>query len=174
MPMLAHAAAVLAGDMTDAEDAVEEAFIDIWQQAGKFVGTGSAIGWIRRIVRNKAINILRKNSGREIIRPGTFFNAIMDERRDPEEAILLSDESRWLKAVLTVLSPEQREAVNLCYFEGLSLQEISDVVDCPVNTVKTRLHYARSKLQRWMLDTADVSRFEHLGTPLKWERMAAC
>ena len=172
--MLAHAAGVLAGDMSDAEDAVDEAFLDIWQQAGKFAGTGSAAGWIRRIVRNKAINLLRKKGGRENIKPQIFFTDIADERRNPEEYLLLDDEQRWLKSVLAVLSPEQREAITLCYFEGLSMQEISETVDCPINTVKTRLHYARTRLHNWMLEQYDVSRFEHFTTRANWERTVAC
>ncbi|MXP48347.1 sigma-70 family RNA polymerase sigma factor [Altererythrobacter luteolus] len=148
--MMAHAAAILKGDFSTAEDVVDEAFTDIWRLAGKFKDINNAPAWIRRIVRNKAIDYLRKPASRETSQESAFFEHYEDQAPNPEEAAMIDDDSRWLRSALAILNLDQREAVVLCYFEAMPLQEIAQATDCSVNTVKTRLHYARRKLRGWM------------------------
>jgi RNA polymerase sigma-70 factor, ECF subfamily len=144
-----YATALLAGDRDGAEDAVDEAFIVIWQQSARFSGNGSAMGWMRRIVRNKAVDWIRRTRIGHVSGKGDEFalNAIADSAPNPEK--LASDESdaAALRRALEVLSVEQREAVWLCYFEDKSLAEIAELCGCPENTVKTRLFHARRILR---------------------------
>lgn len=147
-PMLAYAAGLLAGDRAAAEDAVDEAFVDVWRQAGAFAGSGSAAGWIRRIVRNKAVDWLRK-SGRA--RHGEWVPAEdirRDERPGPEGDALAADAAGWLRRALGQLNLDQRETVLLCYFEERSLDEIAAIMGCPAGTVKSRLFHARQSLRQ--------------------------
>ena len=64
----------------------------------------------------------------------------------PEEEAV-TDNAAELVVAVRGLSPKHRMVIELCYFEGRSLDEIGEIVDCPANTVKTRLHHARKKLR---------------------------
>jgi RNA polymerase sigma-70 factor, ECF subfamily len=147
--LIRYAAALLAGDQAEAADAVDEAFLDVWRHAGRFTGEGSAEGWLRRIVRNKTIDAIRKRKS------GTFSGEEAEERiaslpdtsNTPEENAQATSAQNELRAALDRLSPEHREVVWLCYFEDKSMQEIAKIVGCPENTVKTRLYHARLKLR---------------------------
>lgn len=146
--LLAQARALLAGDIAAAEDAVDEAFMDIWQHAGNYGGRGSANGWIRRIVRNKAIDRLRREGKRESVLPPESFLQISDNAPAQDSHLHEQDTSTRIRTAIGRLSPTQREAVVLCYFNEMPVQEIADATGVPEGTVKTRLHYARKMLQR--------------------------
>lgn len=157
--MIRFATGLLAGDREGAEDAVDEAFIVVWQQAARFDGRGSANGWLRRIVRNKAIDWLRKQ--RE-----TSMSADLDDGTEtmftndaasPFESAATASTASLLRAELAKLSFEQREAVWMCYFEERPLREIAEAAGCPENTIKTRLFHARKMLRNsLMLAGVDV------------------
>ena len=148
--MIGYAAAILGGDASAGEDAVNEAFADIWRLVGRFNPVGNATAWIRRIVRNKAIDMLRKPCNRELAVDETVFRTLEDHESNPEEAAQLSDEARWLRKSLVSLNPDQREAIVLCYFEALSVEQISEQTRVPVGTVKTRLYHARRRMHGWL------------------------
>lgn len=149
--MIAYATAILGGDISAAEDAVDEAFTDIWRRSGNAAPVSNAAAWIRRIVKNKAIDQLRKTGAREVTMADDFFQNVEDSRPDPESVLSVKSERSWLRSCLAILSPDQREIITLCYFEGLSLVQISDMIGIPENTAKTRLFYARRKLRDWMI-----------------------
>lgn len=147
--LIRYATGLLAGDLSAAEDAVDEAFIAIWQQSGRYDGRGNAMGWIRRIVRNKAIDWLRKRrdvpmSGEPQMEDRQLCSA---EMPSPFDSAVCVSTATTLRAALTILSVEQREAVWLCYYEEKSLREIAEIAGCPENTVKTRLFHARKALR---------------------------
>jgi RNA polymerase sigma-70 factor (ECF subfamily) len=144
---VAYATGLLAGDKIAAEDVVHEAFMAIWQQAGHYSGTGSAEGWMRRIVRNKAVDWCRKR--REAPMTIELQAEYSEESGGPDtfEMVSQSRSAQQLRDALEILSVEQREAIWLCYFEELSVREISAFTHCPENTVKTRLFHARKILR---------------------------
>ena len=146
-PMLGYALGLLAGDLAAAEDVVDEAFVDIWGQAGRFNGSGSPQGWIRRIVRNKAIDWLRKNGSTRLAEWTLADDRRTDVLPDPESIAVRVSNREWLGKALGRLSLEQREAVMLCYFEERPLAEIAAIQACPEGTVKTRLFHARLNLR---------------------------
>lgn len=146
-PMLAYSAALLAGDRQAAEDVVDEAFLDIWRSAASFDGRGNAQGWIRRIVRNKAIDWLRRQKSERTSEWSAAVENQADTAPDPEKMALAASDAHWLRAGLARLNFEQREAVILCYFEERPLAEISQIMASPENTIKTRLFHARKNLR---------------------------
>ena len=147
--LVAFAGALLGGDRAGGEDAVDEAFLDIWRSAASFSGSGSADGWIRRIVRNKVIDQLRKR--REVLSqdPWLVSGAVAINSVEPSPFDLASagDEAKTVRLALGELSPDQREVVWLCYYEELPLRDIAALVGCPENTVKTRLFHARQRMR---------------------------
>jgi RNA polymerase sigma-70 factor, ECF subfamily len=148
--LLRYATGLLAGDYAAAEDAVDEAFIAIWQQAGRFDGRGHALGWMRRIVRNKAIDWVRKQ--REIPQSGEMELERLEQANSDEfsplDLAIRSSAALTLRAALELLNLEQREAIWLCYFEERPLREIAETASCPENTIKTRLFHARKILKK--------------------------
>jgi RNA polymerase sigma-70 factor, ECF subfamily len=148
-PMKNYVLGLLAGDHATAEDVVNEAFVAIWQQAANFSASGSASGWIRRIVRNKAVDWLRKQ--REVSMGGVAqeaaFNQIADDAKSPHDMLEDASQAHSLRLALAHLSVDHREALWLCYFEERSISEIAIIVECPENTVKTRLFHARKALR---------------------------
>ncbi|MEQ1497391.1 MAG: RNA polymerase sigma factor [Novosphingobium sp.] len=147
--LLALATGILAGDRSAAEDVVDAAFIGVWQGAKQYQGYGDAQakGWLRRIMRNKAVDWLRANGRFELGLEDDLGAFDADPAVNPEQAAQTSDASTRLAAALARLSFEQREAVMLCYFEDLPLAAIAEIARCPEGTVKTRLFHARKALK---------------------------
>ena len=147
--LVRYATGLLGGDRTAAEDVADEALLAVWQQAGRFAGNGSAAGWLRRIARNKAIDWLRRQ--RESLLPADAMAALTDNLASPAQSASDLAEQQSERAALVralgVLSLEHREAIWLCYFEELSIQEVAEIAGCPANTVKTRLFHARRILR---------------------------
>lgn len=158
--MVNYANGLLAGDRSAAEDVVNEAFIAIWQQAGNFTGSGSAEGWIRRIVRNKAVDWIRKQRD---VPMSDEIDAMRHSdtgggNETPFDAASASSTEQRLRQALSQLSTDHRDVIWLCYYEERALSEISDIVNCPENTVKTRLYHARKILRdSGMLGTSSAA-----------------
>ena len=144
---VSYATGLLAGDREAAEDVVHDTFVAIWQQAGNFTGSGSAEGWMRRIVRNKAVDWCRKQREFPMTPALDAKNSEQVDDTNPFETTAKSKAAQNLRQALVILSVEQREAVWLCYFEELSINEIANIAGCPENTVKTRLFHARKLLR---------------------------
>jgi RNA polymerase sigma-70 factor, ECF subfamily len=155
--MLRYASGMLAGDSGLAADAVDDAFMALWQTAGSYMGAGNAEGWIRHIVRNKAIDQLRKIRERPVASDEAVAHAaaIPDDADTPAEAAEKSDAAGELRAALERLSPAHREVIWLCYFEDMPLAEIAAQIGCPENTVKTRLFHARRQLNTMVAGPPD-------------------
>jgi len=126
-----------------AEEVVNDTFWVVWRKAKTFRGDSQPSTWILGIAYRKARNAFRssarlaeKNLAVELLPPTEEEPSGTEELRD------------WLTRALAELPVEQRLAVELCYELGYSCEEIAKIMDCPVNTVKTRLFHARAKLQR--------------------------
>jgi RNA polymerase sigma-70 factor (ECF subfamily) len=133
----------------DAEDVVQETFLEIWRRAPQFdPGRGGAIAWVVTIARSRAIDRLRASgsAGRAIegaaadedLRPTAFAAPHVEAERR-------RDETRVADALRT-LPKEQRKAIELAYFEGLSQSEIAQKTNTPLGTVKMRVKLAFAKL----------------------------
>ncbi len=122
-----------------AEEVANDTLMAIWRSAGNFKGGSEVSTWILGIARNLSLKSLR-TAGRE-----RFCTEMPPERsHDPWSADELRD---WLGVALAQLNGEQRIAIKLLYGLGHSCREIADQVQCPVNTVKTRIHYGRRRLR---------------------------
>ena len=144
--LVLQANALLAGDIAAAEDAVDEAFLDIWSKAGSFAGKGSARGWMRRIVRNKVIDHVRR---RERCREAQTLDGVLEvpsEDVSPETSAIAHDEQSRVGRALKALPGDQQEVLNLFYYLELSVQEIAQQIGVPTGTVKSRLFHGRKRL----------------------------
>jgi RNA polymerase sigma-70 factor, ECF subfamily len=127
-----------------AEEVINDTFYIVWRKAGDFRGDSQPSTWILGIAYRKARNAFRSSS-----RILAVENPDVPPPPLTTEESLRSEELRdWLVRALVQLPVEQRLAVELCYELGYSCEEISTIMSCPVNTVKTRLFHARAKLQK--------------------------
>ena len=121
-----------------AEDLVQETFLRVWNRAQGFNAEKGSIGpWLLAVARNRAIDYLRSAGGR-------MRNALeLEETEHPslymdlEKEILLSDKARQIRSAIEKLSPQQKQVIELAYFEGLSQTEMAERMGQPLGTVKT-------------------------------------
>jgi RNA polymerase sigma-70 factor, ECF subfamily len=126
-----------------AEEVVNDTFWVVWRKAGTFRGDSQPSTWILGIAYRKARNAFRATA--RLAEKNLQVDQLPLTEETPADAEELRD---WLGRALAELPVEQRLAVELCYELGYSCEEIATIMDCPVNTVKTRLFHARAKLQR--------------------------
>ncbi len=126
-----------------AEDVVSETFFDVWQQAGRFEGRSKVSTWLMSIARHKALTALRSRQHDDIT---DHAETMADHADTPETAMQKADQTAMLRAALGQLTPAHREIINLVYYQEKKIEEVAEVLAIPLNTVKTRMHYARKRL----------------------------
>jgi len=126
-----------------AEEVVNDTFWVVWKKARTFRGDSQPSTWILGIAYRKARNAFRTSA--RLAEKNLQVDELPLTDEQPADVEELRD---WLGRALAELPVEQRLAVELCYELGHSCEEIAKIMDCPVNTVKTRLFHARGKLQR--------------------------
>lgn len=135
----------MCGNVHMAEDAAQETFIRAWLNLGAFRPQASLRNWLYRIAVNTAIDMYRKEKH---ILPGAVEDMpLTDQRPGPEALFLNREQIALVKKTILSLPEASRAVLVLREYEGLSYQEISDVLDIPLGTVMSRLNYARSLLK---------------------------
>lgn len=135
-------------DEAAAEDLVSEVFIDVWRQAERFERRCQVSTWLLAITRNKALSTLRRRSHEQLDHEIAEF--IEDPADNPEITIQKQERSQILRSCLKELSPAHREIVDLVYYHERSIEEVSEIIGVPANTVKTRMFYARKRIGEMM------------------------
>jgi RNA polymerase sigma-70 factor, ECF subfamily len=135
----------------EADDVVEDTFWQVWRQAARYEPSrGSVSAWLLTVARSRALDRRRARSRlREDQEgePGTLGDLATDTGATPLEAAEAADRSRIVRAALADLPGEQREALELAYYGGLSQTEIAERTGTPLGTVKTRMRLALRKLR---------------------------
>src|SRR6266508_994013 len=142
------------GNAAVAEELTSDVFLDVWQQAGRFEGRSAVSTWLLAIARFKALAALRRQ--RDEALDERTAAAIEDPADDPQLALEKKDRSAIVRKCLTGLSAEHREIIDLVYYHQKSTQEVAEIVGIPVNTVKTRMFYARRRLSA-LLQAAGIA-----------------
>jgi len=127
------------------EEVVNDVMFEVWKSANSFKGNSAVSSWIFGIAHNKAMNELRKKRP-EALDPEEF-SRLAGSEDNAEEIIVKKDRSERMNMALNELTPEHRTVLELTFYNGMSYQEIAEIVECPVNTVKTRMFYAKEKLK---------------------------
>ena len=135
-------------DEAAAEDLVSEVFIDVWRQAQRFEGRCQVSTWLLAIARNKALSSLRRRSHEQLDNEIAEF--IEDPADNPEVMIQKQERGEILRSCLQELSPAHREIIDLVYYHERSIEEVSEIIGVPANTVKTRMFYARKRIGEMM------------------------
>jgi RNA polymerase sigma-70 factor, ECF subfamily len=138
-----------------ADEVTQDVFAAAWRQAATFRAEASPAAWLFRIARHRALNARRDLTRRA---EGHLWRAATDdEPADPpfeagepshEDAVI---ERLSLNEALDQLSAKHREALDLVFYHGFSLEETARVLDVPLGTVKSRMTYARRALRKHLL-----------------------
>lgn len=142
-------------DRGAAEEVVGDVYLQVWRQASRFdPARGTALTWLLTLTRSRAIDRLRAASGRPTgTAPIEEAMAVAASGPGPEGSYAVDERRRLVRTAMASLTPEQCEAVDLAYYEGLSHSEIAERLGQPLGTVKTRIRLAMNHLRRTLGDT---------------------
>lgn len=138
-----------------AEELVNEVFLDVWRQAGRYEGRSAVSTWMLAIAHNKAVSALRKKT--EDALDDDTADTLIDPEDDPEVAAQKQSKGNVMRQCIDRLSEEHREVIDLVYYHEKSVREVADIVGIPDATVKTRMFYARKQLSE-LLQEAGIDR----------------
>ena len=128
------------------EEVLNDTLYVVWNQAERFNGTSKVSTWIFAIAYRKALKALSRHD--DPLPDASEDDAPQDDAADrPEARMSLAQARAAIDLALRALSVDQRAAVELTYFHGFSYPEIAQIVDCPTDTVKTRMFHARKRLK---------------------------
>ncbi len=125
------------------DEIVNDTLVVVWQKAGDFRGDSRVSTWTMGIAYRRGLSLLRAEyrAGKHMPLPTT------DDWHLRNPVAEQSNLSELLERALESLSPDHRAVLELTYYLGHSCGEIAAIMDCPVNTVKTRMFHARNKLR---------------------------
>jgi len=144
----------------DANDLAQEAFIKAFHALKSFKGGSSFYTWVYRIAVNKTINFLKQRKNKfQMSLDDIDFNAEHDpdlvalvSEKTPRREVNLSELQEKLNEAMQKLSEPHRLVVTLHDVQGLSHDEIAEIMECNIGTVRSRLFYARQQLQAYLSD----------------------
>lgn len=129
-----------------AEELTDDVLVEVWKNAARFHGRSKPSVWVFGIAYHKAMDALRRRRP-PVVDLHAVENAPDDERLAPEAAALHESVRNDVALALATLSAEHRAVLVLTFGHGYGYAEIAQIVGCPVNTVKTRMFYAKKRLK---------------------------
>jgi RNA polymerase sigma-70 factor (ECF subfamily) len=140
-------------------DALQESFIKIYKNLEGFKGDSRFDTWVHRITVNTCKDMLRKNEKYKLNDSlytggdeGEYMRDFPDEDPGPEETVMMSELASELLQCVDRLPPDHREVIILRDIQNLSYEEISEILDTSLGTVKSRISRARGNLRRMWLE----------------------
>jgi len=141
----------ITGDAAEAQDVVQDVFLQIWHKAASYEpGRGSVFGWAATLTRNRAIDRvrMRKRRGELLAESAQELQpAPSGATGDAAGSLWLQEKAGAVRAALGQLAPEQRQAIELAYYTGLTQQEIAGRLNEPLGTIKARIRRGLLKLR---------------------------
>ena len=140
-----------------AQDAVQDAFLAAWRTGASFDSRrGKAQTWLLTLVHRRAVDIVRREDRRRTDQLADDVPAAASTATDEEAA--LREQRRTVQAALARLSPDQREALELAYYGGLTQAELAERLGIPIGTVKSRVFAGLARLRDLLGETDDLTR----------------
>jgi len=140
-------ARVMLNGAEGAEDVLQETFISVARASKTYQARGRFRAWMMRIARNFCLNRIEAVRARRRLMARSSLDVVEPPHEpDTSERLVRSEEVKLLRHLVSELPERQREAIVLHTFEGMSYREMAEVLDVPVNTLKTLVHRARATL----------------------------
>jgi RNA polymerase sigma factor (sigma-70 family) len=136
------------------EEILNDTMLVVWRKAQTYDLSSKVSTWIFAIAYRKSLKALKRVDRvlefdpEENVRPA---------ESEPEGEIMQQELRAFLSRAMTALSAEQRAVIDLTYYHGYAYQEIAEIMGCPVNTVKTRMFYARRRLKALLADREEAT-----------------
>lgn len=138
-------------ERTLAEDLLQETFLQVWHKAEEFKGEGVVAAWFYRIARNKCLDALRREKARpqtEELTPLTVESSTRSTSFPVEQNVNHRLNRQKVQVALGTIPEEQRQCLELAFFNGMSQREIATHTNTPLGTVKTRINLGLAKLEQ--------------------------
>ncbi len=152
---LYHLAYRMTSNRQEAEDVVQETFLRVYKNLDRYDENQKFSTWIYRIATNLCIDRLRKRRAVYSLDAESTehdgldgYSMMPSDERTPETELILTETQKLIRDAIQTLPVKYKSIMILRYLQDLSLQEISDVLDMPVTTVKTRVHRGREFLRK--------------------------
>lgn len=135
----------------DTNDVVQNSFIKVWKNIGKFREDSQLFSWIYRIATNEALYFLRERNKRPMVTP--FDNEFIMNSKVADDNYFKADViQKKLQIAVMTLPDKQKSVFNLRYYEELSYEEISKITNTTVNSLKSSYHIAVKKIEKILRD----------------------
>jgi RNA polymerase sigma-70 factor, ECF subfamily len=143
----------------DAEEVTSDVYSQVWRNASTFDSTrGSVNAWLTMLARSRSIDRLRVRARTRKEETLDTVANVAAAGETPETASWLGQQRTRVRAALQCLSPEQREAIELAYFSGLTQSELAERLQQPLGTIKTRIRLGMIKLRERLQFVAEAAR----------------
>lgn len=160
----------IVGNYDDAADLTQEALIRIFKSISGFKEQSSFSTWVYRITTNVCLDDIRKKKNKKVIsldeeirvEDGEMKRQIMSDDPLPDEIAEKEETRRLVNDAINMLPEEQRMMITLRDIQGLTYDEISEVLDCPSGTVKSRINRARQALKNALLKKRELFNDEYV------------
>jgi RNA polymerase sigma-70 factor (ECF subfamily) len=133
----------------DAEDILQETFINVYRYAGSFNGQSQIYTWLYRIATNECIRWLKKQKTKKV---ETTVPSLLKSEHDGYIPVEETEIIRKFQQAIQQLPEKQRIVFNLRYYDDLNYEEIGQILNSSVNTLKTNYHYATEKIKNFMIN----------------------
>jgi RNA polymerase sigma-70 factor (ECF subfamily) len=136
-------------DRTEAEDALQDVFIRVWQRAETYNPVfGTPVAWLVRIARNRAIDRLRRRTAAPATEPAAAITREVEGGTPaPDQTAMTREQRRAIDGAMSLLSPEQRCLIECAFFGGYTQAELAERFGLPLGTVKTRIRRGMQTLR---------------------------
>ena len=154
---------------TDAEDAVQNTFIHVYEKLYTLKDYNSFDSWLEKIAYNEALLLIRKRKKMTLFNDdleAKVTDQIQDELMLPEEIAERRDTAEKIRSIIAELPEAQRQTLVLFYYNNLKIKQIAEVMNCGENTVKSRLYYARRSIGKAVDDLEKKGEKLHSGAVL--------
>jgi RNA polymerase sigma-70 factor (ECF subfamily) len=149
-PALFSFARQMLGNASDAEEVIQDVFVQIWNKAATFdPNIGRAFHWSMSITRHRCIDWLRarQRRSRVLVAAAEGLEGVSDVEPARQESAMNSDEVVAIRSAVVGLPREQRQAIEMAFFGGLTHEEIAEALNEPLGTVKARIRRGMLKLR---------------------------
>jgi RNA polymerase sigma-70 factor, ECF subfamily len=175
-PVVFSLAVRMLRDRPAAEDVTQDIFVQVWRQAANYdTSRGSPEAWIMMIARTRVLDRLRSRAAGVVLKPvGDNLPDAPDGEDWPDDLAISREDAVNVRMALSELPQDQRHAIELAFFDGLTHVEISDKLTVPLGTIKTRIRLGlikiRDRLQELMGEAPVTSREAAVGEAITEER----
>ncbi len=136
------------GDRSEAEDALQDVYVSLWNNAGLFdARRASPISWLATFARNRSIDRMRRSGKLRAAEPIAAAEAVADPAPGAEAMLLDGEESAQIRICLGTLEDRQREAIRAAFFGGASYPELAQRAEVPLGTMKSWIRRGLARLK---------------------------